>query len=432
MPSAIFAVSALVYVLLLGERSRSPSPDNHFVHLALSFLHGELGVLGNQPPGTNDWAFFEGRWYVSFPPFPAVVIMPLVAIWGTATLDRLFWAVSAGVAPALLYVLLRFLRESGRSERTAREDLLLTTLFAFGTVYFFVAVQGAVWFAAHVVGSSLICLYLLYSFDARRPVIAGALLGMLFLTRTTTLFLAPFFLIEALRVSRREDAPGWSAESLVWHKILIWLRGVQWGEAIRRVSLFALPVAVVGGAAAWMNYARFHDPFEFGHTFLQIRWKARIDRWGLFNYHYLSKNLAIYTSALPWLSGEAPYVRVSQHGLALWFTTPHLLAVLWPKWAQVARAHATMIALYVSVAVVALLNLCYQNSGWIQFGYRFSLDYMVLLFVLLALGRRRFGPMFVVLAVFAIAVNTFGALTFDRAWEYYDRDGTQEVIFQPD
>ena len=54
------------------------------------------------------------------------------------------------------------------------------------------------------------------------------------------------------------------------------------------------------------------------------------------------------------------------------------------------------------------------------------------LFALLALSGRRFGPGFWTLAVLAVVINTFGALTFDRALQYYDLDGTQNVIFQPD
>jgi hypothetical protein len=32
------------------------------------------------------------------------------------------------------------------------------------------------------------------------------------------------------------------------------------------------------------------------------------------------------------------------------------------------------------------MDLLYQNSGWVQFGYRFATDYMIVLFVLIALG----------------------------------------------
>jgi hypothetical protein len=34
--------------------------------------------------------------------------------------------------------------------------------------------------------------------------------------------------------------------------------------------------------------------------------------------------------------------------------------------------------------------------------------------------------------VFAIVVNTFGAVTFDRYHQFYDDDSTQQVIFQPE
>lgn len=448
LPVVVFGLAALVYVLMLGDRRMQPSADNHYVHLARSWMQGELGVIGNEPPGTNDWACYDSvdhapcpanryrfpadeaeryRWYVSFPPLPAVVMVPFVAVWDLSVPDRLIWAILAGFGPALLFLLLRFLRESERSRRTEREDLALTALFAFGTVYFYTAVQGTVWFAAHVVAVPLLCLYVLWSLDARKPWLAGLMLALAFLTRPTAAFLVPLFLIEAMKVSRPDDAPAVDADAFAWRRLAQWLRGVRWSEVARSVGAFSVPVLAVGAVAMWMNDARFDDPFEFGHSYLQIRWRPRIERWGLFNYHYFAKNLAVFVAALPWLSATRPFVTIGRHGLALWFTTPNLLLVLWPR-----RHTPTMVALALSAAVVCVLNLAYQNSGWVQFGYRFALDYMVLLFALLAMGGRRFGPGFYLAMAFAIAVNVFGAATFDRAWEYYDGDPTQNVIFHPD
>ncbi|HEX7480052.1 MAG TPA: hypothetical protein VF331_19800 [Polyangiales bacterium] len=429
LPGLIFLVCAAVYVLTLGARAHGHSDNAHFVHLANSFLHGQVSVVGNKPPGDNDWAQFGGRWYVSFPPFPAVVIMPAVAIWGTAVWDRLFWAIFAAFGPALLYVLLRHLRETGRTQRSPREDVLLTALFAFGSVYYYTAVQGTVWFAAHVVACPLIALYLLWSLDARRPVLAGLCLGLCFMTRPTTLLLGAVFVIEALQASRTQaaDSQPLAADAGTLPRVLDWLRAVSLRQALPRLCLFALPLLAIGGIAMWFNAARFVDPFEFGHSFLTVRWRSRIDKWGLFNYHYLAKNLAVFCAGLPWLSAVAPYLRISRHGLALWFTTPQYVSVLWPK-----RQSVTMTALTLGAAAVALQDLCYQNSGWIQFGYRFSLDYSVLLIALLALGGRKFGLGFHALLAFACLVNLFGALTFDRAERFYDQDGTQNVMFQPD
>ncbi len=433
LPLAIFATCAAVYVLTLGRLAWEPSPNNHFVHLANSFLHGQLSVVGDQPPGNNDWARYQGRWFVSFPPFPAIVILPAVAIWGTATLDRLFWAILAGLGPALLFVLLRRLSERAQSGRSTRDNLLLTALFAFGSVFFYVAVQGSVWFAAHVVATSLIALYLLFSLDAKHPLLAGAMLGCSFLTRTTTALLVIVFVVEAFRAQRRDAAlkPAASNQdaSEVWPPLraLRWFAGGAWPRVIKMGVLFALPVLACSAFQLWMNTARFDDPFTFGHEYLQVRWQTRIQTWGLFNYHYFSKNLAVFTAGMPWITNTAPHLKISGHGLALWLTTPNLLWLLWPK-----RLDARMIGLYLASGAVLLLNLCYQNSGWVQFGYRFALDYLPLWFVLLALGKRRFGPGFWLCALFAVAINTFGAVTFDRAPRFYDNDGTQNRVFQPD
>jgi len=427
IPLAIFAVFAAVYCLTAGERLFSPSPNNHYVHLAQAWLDGRLD-LGGSPPGTNDWACFdrdqraacpsEGfsfngddaaryRWYVSFPPLPALLLAPFVAIFGLGTWDRLFWALFAGLTPAFLFLVLRLVRESGRTGRTVREDLLVTALFAVGSVYFFAAVQGSVWFAAHVVATAATCLYLLFSFDARRPALAGLMLGLAFLSRPATLLLAPFFVLEAIRRSRHQAGGLSSLPS--------------------SLARFALPVTVLVVLAMWHNFARFYDPFEFGHRFLQIRWRARIETWGLFDLHYLERNLTVFFASLPWLYVSSPFVRIGRHGLALWFTTPNLLWSFWPK-----RVDATIAALWAAVIPTALCTLLYQNTGWVQFGYRFSLDYLPLVFVLIALGRRRFGTAFLACAVFSVVVNTFGAVTFDRYPQFYDTDPTQQVIFKPD
>ncbi len=453
-PLVVYVIAAGVYLAVSGPRLLRPSPDNHFVHLATSFMHGQLGVMDNRPPGNNDWACYdessdeicpwsawpppwghgaEGdqHWYISFPPLPAILIMPAVAIWGLDTRDTIFWALLAGLSPTFLYVLLRTLRESKRSDRTEVDDLLLTTLYAFGTVFFFVAVQGTVWFAANVVTSALVPLLVLASLGGKRPLLMGLAMAALFLTRPNTAPLVIIPLVEILAAHRRKDAP--EIPSLddrgPLPRFVAWLRGTDWRPALLSLAILAAPVLIAGGVAMWMNEARFGRPTEFGHRFLMINWRGRIERWGLFSYHYLGKNLGVFFGSLPWLTTREPHVLVSRHGLALWFTTPALLLALWPKRAIDYR----MRAYFAAAGVVAVLDLMYQNSGWIQFGYRFATDYLIVLFALIALGGRKIrGPGFILALVFAIAVNLFGAITFDRAWQFYDDDATQDRLFQPD
>lgn len=440
-------MAASVYVAVLGDRRFETSPDNHYAHLAQSLLEGRLDQ-GGDPPGTNDWACYDRvehgacpngqfrlaasdpdryRWYVSFPPLPALVILPAVAAFGVGLPDRLFFALIAGFGPATLYVLLRRLRERGHSERSVGEDLFLTILFAFGTVFFFVAEQGTVWFAAHVVLVPLLCMYMAASVDAERPVLAGTMLGLMFLTRPTTAIFALFFAAEAARMTRRGSARTPREDAGWLSRFFFFVVGTELRGFFRKAVPFAVPVLVSGGVAMAMNHARFEDPLVFGHEYLQIFWRTRIEKWGLFNYHYVGRNLSVFLASLPWLSREAPHFVVSGHGLALWVTTPHVLYALHPR-----RMPPILVAFTVPTVLVMVADLMYQNSGWLQFGYRFSLDYLPAVFAMLALGGRRFGWEARLLAVFAIVLNTFGALTFDRAPAYYHVDGTQRILHQPD
>ena len=91
-------------------------------------------------------------WYVSFPPFPAVVMIPLTAIFGYNVNDVLFTVLNGALNCMLLFLLLEFLVRQGLSSRTRRENLVLALLFCFGTVHFSVR-SGQVWFTA---GSSVL------------------------------------------------------------------------------------------------------------------------------------------------------------------------------------------------------------------------------------------------------------------------------------
>jgi hypothetical protein len=167
--AAIYLTCAVVFALVAGkERLAEHTPFNHYAHLADAWLHGRQD-LRNGPPayaGGNDFAEFEGKTYISFPPFPAVLMLPMVAAAGSPEnfRDGQFVIWLAGLGPALMFLVLEKLRRTGRSGRAESENIALSFLLAFGTVYFFTAVEGTVWFAAHVVGVALAAGYVLAKF----------------------------------------------------------------------------------------------------------------------------------------------------------------------------------------------------------------------------------------------------------------------------
>ena len=80
---------------------------NHFALLADAWLHGRLDLGHPPPPYTqnNDFAEFQGRYYVSFPPFPAVILLPFAKLAGSPEnlRDGQIWLWLAGVGPAVLW-----------------------------------------------------------------------------------------------------------------------------------------------------------------------------------------------------------------------------------------------------------------------------------------------------------------------------------------
>jgi hypothetical protein len=307
----------------------------------------------------------------------------------------------------LLLLLLGALRRGGYSDLALRDRLVLVALFVFGTVFHFSAIRGEVWYTALVLGVFFHLGYLLCALDLRRPALAGLFLALGFATRTALLFAAVFFGLQLL-LSRR----AWDRDGVLWRA--------------RKAAWFALPTVALGGVLMLFNLARFDSPFEFGHRFLLDGTRDAIVDYGLFHPWFLSRNLAAAFTNVPQLSGTWPYVKISGNGLSLLFTTPVLFYLLWPRRGDAGgegldRYRWSMRRiLWVTTAATAIPGLMYQNTGWFQFAYRFALDWMPLLFALLAMDRRKRGWLFYGLVVFAVAVNTFGAITFQRFPVFYE------------
>jgi hypothetical protein len=426
------------------------SSDIHFNYLADMWLHGRLD-LGHPPPNSNDWAEVEylrlksGRtvagaflraqptkfhqlggkletiqesdiqsrykkYYVSFPPFPALIFLPFVAIFGIGFNDVILTVVLAALAPTLLFIVLRKLAARGPEPdcgwaRSETDDLWLTAMFGFGTVYLYSSILGQVWYTAHVVATVLTGLFVLAAFDARYPILAGICLGAIFLTRPHVVCWGLFFLYEAWR-----SRPGPYDKGDGKERRNSWYAQIPWAKIIR----FSIPVAILGALGFAFNWARFHDIGEFGHFYLNVRWTDRIQRYGLTNFSFLARNLTCAFTLTPRLINKPPFVLMSWHGMSLLLTTPALLYLLWPRIKT--DLHRV---LWILVLPIAAAGFLYQNDGWVQFGYRFSNDFIFALMMLLAVGGRPLTRTFKVLVLVGVAVNLFGAITFGRMWQFY-------------
>ena len=94
--------------------------------------------------------------------------------------------------------------------------------------------------------------------------------------------------------------------------------------------------------------------------------------------------------------------------MSLLLTTPALLYVLGARKRSILGAGA-----WVAFGALLIPLLSYYNTGWWQFGYRFSLDFMTPVMVLLAIGAgSRVGWKLRLLILIGVIVNAWGVWWF--------------------
>lgn len=419
----LFVVTAAVLASFSGNRFLRQSGAPHFVYQSKAWLEGRSDIDPLVLPNLEDWACVrvvdgkkvrcEGRplptdkWYVSFPSFPAAVMLPFVALHGYQFNDTSFGVLIGALCAALFYSLLRHLKQYEGLERSDAENTALAALLCFGTLFFYCAIRGEVWFSAEVMGVAFTCLYIRNAVGARRPMLAGLFFSMAVLTRTPLLFSGVFFLLEAACPTagkrKAELAEAWKNPKPFLDKLMGFVAG-------------AAPLGVLHAA---YNQMRFGSVAEFGHKFLfNNRVNQDIDTWGLFHPHYLQRNIEAAFLKFPTVSLSPPTLSYDPNGLSLFLTLPILVFLLMPK--SQPRLHWP---LWLTVAACAIPGLLYQNNGYMQFGFRFSLDYTPYLLLLFAVGgwslKHRAAQ-----AVWALGVlvNFWGAVGF-RGYTEFLRGG---------
>jgi hypothetical protein len=250
---------------------------------------------------------------------------------------------------------------------------------AFGSVLWAATAIGTTWFFAQVVVVLASAVIVWELAGGARPLVLGAAVTAAWLTRLNFLPVAAVL------------------AALIWRR-----HGTLWS-----VNTY-LSLNLLGLATYMMyNYLRFGNPLESGYRLLAYATVNAQDlaRWGFFNVHFIPEHLYTLFIRAPELLDTPPYLKPSPWGMSVLFTSPVALRLLFPR-ANV-RTWLPWAAL---VAVLALPMLAFFSQGWVQFGYRYSLDWWVFLLVLLAYALdSRPQPVDYALLALSISMNALGA-----------------------
>jgi hypothetical protein len=359
MPSSralvlLLAAGLLALTVLLNLAVES---EQQFSHLARAFLSGQLHFL--EMPGTwADTVPSGDRNFWPLGPLPAVLLMPFVFV---ADLLGVFFF-QGYLQPVL--VLAVFLLAFRIAERIGyhREDALVAAFgFTFATAFLGVALWPWAWYFAQVIS---VCLLLLaiHEFTGRcRWWLLGIIFGLLLMTRVTAALGAVWVGLHLL-LSREEG---------------------RW----KSLAKVLVPCVVAVVLLLLYNGARFDSPLEQGYTRQLVpEHAARARDLGVFSPRHVPGNLYHLLLATPDAvkrdetprALEFPWVRANPWGMSLFITSPCFFWLF-----GLGFRDRTSRLLLITVATIAVPILLYYGVGYRQFGYRYSLDFLPLLYFLL-------------------------------------------------
>jgi hypothetical protein len=430
------ALVGLVYLLVGsgGTFRFRPSPYSHHVLVADAWLHGQLHVRQEiidarnaefyrnyraalegkvraqglqltesqweelkarlKPPSAHDLFVTDGKYYGVWGPMVPLLLLPYVALAGLQASDILIDNLFGMVDVFLVYLMLRQAHQAGFVRLTTAICVALALLLGLGTVHFYLAVLGQVWFLSQIVATCFSIMAIWFVLRSTRgtgwAVASGAALGAAYLSRSSVLLTAPFFYGAILAIQQPRDARSWR-------------------HAVRDAAAFSLPLIVAGAVSLAFNYARFGNAFDSGSNVLtggNPRFRQEYLQYGLFSLHYLPRNLYYYflNPTLRRLPGTGA-VTFDPYGNSVFLVTPALLYAF----GSLRPRNGLALSAWAGVATWMAALLLFQFTGWYAFGSRYTLDVMPLALLLVARGLNgRLSRVALVLIGLSVAVNAWG------------------------
>lgn len=383
-PEHAIGLGLALFALVVYWFTGPMNPPDSFVPLADAFLNGRLSIPVDRPwlelvpvPGGG------GAQYSPFPPVPALTLMPVIALLGLfpgagELSGNVMAAVFGAANVALAWYLLAGIGVN------LRPRLVIVIGFAF-TTHWWVAGMAGTHHYAQVVATFFLLATLNLAIRQTRPLLAGLTLGLAAASRLPTGLALP---------------------------LLLFLFSDRWRPTRAQAWLLA-GLAVPALLFAWYNVARFGSPFDVGYAHIPSGDAGLLVtdepwyRYGLISPLYIPRSLYAIFLQGPAVVDTFPFFKPQLTGLALTFTAPFLF------WAL--RARGPLVAItWIAVELVLLPDLMHGAWGFAQFGYRFILDAVPLLLLLLGWGYRERASWSLVVAVaVGVLVHIYGIVAIN-------------------
>jgi hypothetical protein len=256
------------------------------------------------------------------------------------------------------------------------------------------------WWVSQLLTLTFAALAVLAVLQRKSPILAGLCLGAAVLARPNVFTLWPFLAGIFIYLSQQKQET------------------IQWGRVLNWMAQSAIPVCLAAAGLLYYNYIRFDNWLDFWYVTINgADWiMEAVSTYGMFNIHFVPINFHAMFIRLPTIQFTEGRIFYSPglEGTSIFAMMPaafYLFRRFKLTWWTAGA--------WMSVLLSIGLLLFYHNYGAWQIGYRYVLDFILPLLLLLAIGlgaRVTWG--FKLLALVGMAGNLTGIMWWYLRWWY--------------
>ena len=341
--AVVLLSTAAIYIIIWSYTGQWPwadNPYNSYVLQVKAWLSGSLDL--GRDYSHLEIACYSGKYYVSFPPFPSVVLLPFV-ILGIPDGFAAFWISLASAAD--LFKLFRHCQVDNPE---------FWTLFsAIASNVLMVSTNSWVWFIAQNL-SFLLTIMSIYYAVLKKGAASLACWAFAIGCRPFQIIYLPLLLMLLLERERID---------------------------IKKIAGWFIIPGVTALAYMAYNYARFDSVFEFGHNYLPEFLQSED---GQFNLSYIPGNI-LSLIRLPEAGEGGKLIYPKFNGMSVFLCFPIIIMSLIYAFEDI--KNKKIITALLLVALHILLLTAHKTMGGYHFGNRYFIDVL---------------PFFICMIVFAV------------------------------
>lgn len=342
--TAVVVVSIAVYIYTQIPKSEC----QQFAIQTQSFIHGRLDTAP-----TIDTVYMNGKYYWPQGPFPSILLIPFQLMFGSQFNQTYLQPILVVLLFIVLFKL-ALLKKFGD-----KNSAILAYSFIFASPVIGIVTEPCYSFFAHVISMVLLTATLLELESKQRPFILGLLVACIIATRPT----ASLILIAIVSLNLFKN----SAIS----------------EKLKYITKLLIPIFISIFLLLLFNYVRFNNPFDNGYATNQVGdYLESLRSKGVFNLQYIPRNFYAYFLTLPVISTVITYNPV---GTSFLIIAPFFLL----SFKSIPTWNIKIFLYWMVIFFTLLILLSYYASGWVQFGPRFTTDFLPILFLLTLYGLKQ-------------------------------------------